>query len=589
MSHIALYRSWRPQTFREVVGQEHITQTLQNSIRENRVSHAYLFSGPRGTGKTSTAKILAKAVNCRNGPSEEPCNHCDACMRITEGSVMDVIELDAASNNGVDEIRDIRDKVKYVPTEVRYKVYIIDEVHMLSIGASNALLKTLEEPPAHVIFILATTEPHKLPVTIISRCQKFDFRRVSLEEQVERLQHICEQEGIGAEPRALSHIARLSDGGMRDALSLLDQIISYTGGEVSYQMAVALTGGIASDEFRNMALDIKNHDLGAVLDRIDRFMQEGKSAEKSIENLIQYFRDLLMVNLLPESPGLSGRTYADEDLQELADAYTSDQLFVIIDTLNHYQSEMKYASQPHILLELAMLKISSGLSQKRQVEPEQTIAEEAPPKMAEMERKLEQMERQLADLAKTVLSTGGVTPLPDGDAVKTGLPATGKRSNPRQSQLPRTKDASRMKGFVRERAKPWFQEVLMQWSQVLNRVKENKITVHAWLVDGEPVSASEDTVLVAFKNTIHRETTEKPANKELIEGVLEGTLGRPLKLSTVMLKEWHEALQEKDDPGKASEELKLEPEEEEQGKYKEEWINEAIELFGEEIVVIKDE
>ncbi|MEB3101851.1 DNA polymerase III subunit gamma/tau [Ferviditalea candida] len=589
MSHIALYRSWRPKTFREVIGQEHITQTLQNSIRESRVSHAYLFSGPRGTGKTSTAKILAKAVNCRNGPSEEPCNQCEACRRIAEGSVMDVIELDAASNNGVDEIRDIRDKVKYVPTEVRYKVYIIDEVHMLSIGASNALLKTLEEPPAHVIFILATTEPHKLPVTIISRCQKFDFRRVSLEEQVERLRHICEQEGIRAEQKALSHIARLSDGGMRDALSLLDQIISYTGGEVSYQTAVALTGGIASDEFRNMALAIKNHDLGVVLDMIDRFMQEGKSAEKSIENLIQYFRDLLMLNILPASPDLSGRIFADDDVKELAAAYTSDQIFAIIDTLNHYQSEMKYASQPHILLELALLKISSDLSQRQQVKPERPIAAEAPRKIVELERKLEQMERQLADLAKTVLSTGGGTPPPAGEAPKTGHSAAGKRPNPGATQLSKTKDASRMKEFAGERAKPWFQEVLMQWSQVLNRVKENKITVHAWLVDGEPVSASKDTVLVAFKNTIHRETTEKPANKQLIESVLESILGKPLKLATIMLKEWNDAIQEKDDPGQTSEELKLEPEEETQGKYKEEWINQAIELFGESMVVIKDE
>jgi DNA polymerase-3 subunit gamma/tau len=202
MAHIALYRTWRSQSFREVVGQNHITQTLQNSLRENRISHAYLFSGPRGTGKTSTAKILAKAVNCEKGPDIEPCNECSTCLRITEGSVMDVVEIDAASNRGVEEIRDIRDKVKYAPTEVRQKVYIIDEVHMLTTEAFNALLKTLEEPPAHVMFILATTEPHRLPATILSRCQRFDFRRVSLDEQVARLKYVCGQEHIDDYPMA---------------------------------------------------------------------------------------------------------------------------------------------------------------------------------------------------------------------------------------------------------------------------------------------------------------------------------------------------------------------------------------------------
>ena len=233
VSYQALYRVWRPQNFIDVVGQEHVTKTLQNALLQDKISHAYLFSGPRGTGKTSAAKILAKAVNCERAPVAEPCNECSACLGITDGSISDVIEIDAASNNGVEEIRDIRDKVKYAPSSVKYKVYIIDEVHMLSIGAFNALLKTLEEPPKHVIFILATTEPHKIPLTIISRCQRFDFKRITAKAIVNRMKLIASETGVECDEEALQIIARAAEGGMRDALSLLDQAISFSNEKVT--------------------------------------------------------------------------------------------------------------------------------------------------------------------------------------------------------------------------------------------------------------------------------------------------------------------------------------------------------------------
>jgi len=323
MAHLALYRAWRPQTFKDMVGQQHIVQTLQNAIREDRLSHAYLFSGPRGTGKTSAAKILAKAVNCEHGPSPEPCNQCSQCERITSGSVMDVIEIDAASNRGVEEIRDIRDKVKYSPTEVRRKVYIIDEVHMLTTEAFNALLKTLEEPPGHVMFVLATTEPHKLPPTIISRCQRFDFRRVSLEEQAGRLREICTEEQITAEEAALQYIARLSDGGMRDALSLLDQISSFTGGQVSLEQAIEATGGLPSEQFARLAVAIREHDASKVLLEIDEMMKAGKSADKCLEQLMHYFRDLLLSQLAPEAGDSSGRIANPAELKEMSSGFFS--------------------------------------------------------------------------------------------------------------------------------------------------------------------------------------------------------------------------------------------------------------------------
>ena len=241
MTYRALYRVWRSQSFADLVGQEHVTRTLKNALKEKRFSHAYLFSGPRGTGKTSTAKIFAKAVNCLEGPAPEPCNRCEPCRRIAEGSLMDVVEIDAASNRGVDEIRDLRDKVKFAPTEVRYKVYIVDEVHMLTTEAFNALLKTLEEPPDHVIFILATTEPHKLPQTIRSRCQHFPFHRISFREIVRHLHRICDAQSVEVDEAALATIARAADGGMRDALSLLDQVLAYADGRVEESTVLAVT------------------------------------------------------------------------------------------------------------------------------------------------------------------------------------------------------------------------------------------------------------------------------------------------------------------------------------------------------------
>ncbi|KKO52597.1 DNA polymerase III subunit gamma/tau [Paenibacillus sp. DMB20] len=573
MEHIALYRAWRPQSFGDMVGQQHIIQTLQNAIREQRVSHAYLFSGPRGTGKTSAAKILAKAVNCENGPAEEPCNECEACRRITSGAVMDVQEIDAASNRGVEEIRDLREKVKYAPTEVRRKVYIIDEVHMLTTEAFNALLKTLEEPPEHVMFILATTEPHKLPATIISRCQRFDFRRVSLEEQSNRLARICSEEGITADPEALQYIARLSDGGMRDALSILDQIASFTGGKVSYQQVMDMTGGIASEQFGRLAAAVKQGDAGLVLQIVEQFMQEGKSADKCMENLLYYFRDLLMIKMVPQADKLTDRVLNPAEFKEMADAFSREELFSMIDSLNRYQSEMKYASQPQTLFEVALLKLCGisdghGSSGARGGSAQDTgEIERLKGQVASLEKKLDQ-----------ILKKG----VPAGEGRESSKPAA-RTPAPRVSSA--AKIPQHMDQYVSSRTGEPFTAVQRQWSQILQSVKEEKVTVHAWFMDGEPVSVWEDNILVAFKNNIHRETTEKPANKQVIEGVFESRLGKPYRLVTMMLRDWNDAIEGAGKP--PAEELKLEHEEAESGGEKP-WIDEAIQLFGEDLVVIKD-
>ncbi|TJY38988.1 DNA polymerase III subunit gamma/tau [Cohnella pontilimi] len=587
MAHLALYRAWRPQTFQDMVGQQHIVQTLQNAIRENRLSHAYLFNGPRGTGKTSAAKILAKAVNCEHGPAPEPCNECETCKRITEGSVMDVVEIDAASNRGVEEIRDIRDKVKYAPTEVRRKVYIIDEVHMLTTEAFNALLKTLEEPPAHVMFILATTEPHRLPPTIISRCQRFDFRRVSLPEQTARLREIAEQEGMSAEEEALTYIARLSDGGMRDAVSLLDQIASFTGGNVTLEQAVDATGGLPSEQFARLAAAIRDGDVSAVLHEIDEMMKAGKSADKCLEQLMHYFRDMLLTQLAPETAGTSGRVSDPSELRRFAADFPRERLFSIIDLLNRYQTEMKYAAHPQTMFEIALIKLCTAVGQTTSAEQPgvPASASSAPAgDVAKLQQKLAELERKLdAALQKgTGLSAAGK-----------GQPSvgSGRGSSARDSSSAAKPVRSRVKlePFAAAAQSPASKELLAKWPQVLQRVKEERVTVHAWLIDGEPVAWADGTALVAFKNTMHRETTDKPANKSMIEGVIGSILGEPASLATVMLKEWQDAASGTAMAEQAAgEELRLVPEDGSEPA-REPLVEEALRLFGEDLVVIKDE
>ncbi|TFE26068.1 DNA polymerase III subunit gamma/tau [Cohnella luojiensis] len=599
MAHLALYRAWRPQTFKDMVGQQHIVQTLQNAIRENRLSHAYLFSGPRGTGKTSAAKILAKAVNCERGPSPEPCNECSQCERITSGSVMDVVEIDAASNRGVEEIRDIRDKVKYSPTEVRRKVYIIDEVHMLTTEAFNALLKTLEEPPGHVMFVLATTEPHKLPPTIISRCQRFDFRRVSLEEQAGRLREICEEERIHAEEEALSYIARLSDGGMRDALSLLDQISSFTGGQVSLEQAIEATGGLPSEQFARLAIAIRENDASKVLLEIDEMMRAGKSADKCLEQLMHYFRDLLLAQLAPDAGDSSGRIANPGELKEMSAGFSRERLFAIIDLLNRYQSEMKYAAHPQTMFEIALLKLcSDSLGVTTSSESTSQDGKSSSSETGVGRGELSQLKQQIAALENKIgaLISGGISAAPAGASTASSGGNSGARgsssgSSAGTSGAPRPVSIPRQKLTAYVEAQASSGASLAKWPQILQRVKEERVTVHAWLTDGEPVSFADNTIVVAFRNTIHRETTERPANKGVIEGVLSAIFGNPTQLVTIMQKEWQDALAESAGRPKepaAGEELLLVPEDEAEGK-SEPWVDEAVRLFGEQLVTIKDD
>ena len=359
MAYQALYRSYRPQDFKSVAGQRHVVTTLQNAIKLNKVAHAYLFSGPRGTGKTSMAKIMAKALNCVHGPTTEPCNECEICKGITKGTISDIVEIDAASNNGVDEIRDLRDKVKYLPSECRYKVYIIDEVHMLSQGAFNALLKTLEEPPSHVIFILATTEPHKIPATILSRCQRFDFQSLDKADIVERLQYVLNAENIKATPEAVDLIAESSEGGMRDALSLLDQSISYSTDDViSEDDVLAVSGNISSQIILHMLKEALESNSAEVLKSLGEIISDGKEIPRIINDIIIFLRDALLAKI--GSSNSLKSAYKTEEYQVFLAKISNEIIYKWLDILNDTLNNIKFTTQKRAYLELGLLKMADG-------------------------------------------------------------------------------------------------------------------------------------------------------------------------------------------------------------------------------------
>lgn len=357
----ALYRKWRSQSFSELVGQEHVVQTLRNALREGRVAHAYLFAGPRGTGKTSVARILAKALNCTADEADRPCNQCAVCQSITEGRMLDLIEIDAASNNSVDDIRELRDKVSFHPTEGRYKVYIIDEVHMLSNSAFNALLKTLEEPPPHARFVLATTEPHKIPATIISRCQRFDFRRLSVPEIAEHLSHIVAEEGFGAEPEALTAIGRAAQGCMRDAISLLDQMLSYGSDTVSFAQVQQAIGAVNSQAVSALVDALVQQDVTTGLLLIQQLVRDGASLVEFCHQTIEHLRGLMVIQLTGNADllmDLPGETL--QQMRTQAKRWTHPQTLFAIKRFSEAIGELKGGSQPQLPLELALIEASQG-------------------------------------------------------------------------------------------------------------------------------------------------------------------------------------------------------------------------------------
>ncbi|NLD26381.1 MAG: DNA polymerase III subunit gamma/tau, partial [Acholeplasmataceae bacterium] len=401
MAYKALYRTYRPQKFSEVIGQDHIVRTLQNALANGKISHAYLFTGPRGTGKTSVARIFAKALNCAALEGNEPCGKCVSCREIAESNNPDVVEIDAASNNGVDEIRDIRDKVKFLPAGSRYKVYIIDEVHMLTQGAFNALLKTLEEPPKHAIFILATTEPHKVLPTIISRCQRFDFKALSVKEIASLIEKVASEEGFRISEEAIVAIAEGAEGGMRDALSYLDQAASFADGEITIDDVNSVTGNLNYDKIIQLATYFENKDINQALKTISDLIMMGKEVNKVVSGMLQFYRDVLLYKNIDTSM-FTKYIYEKAEFKALVEKIDVRKIFFYVDILSEVQTRIKTSSTPAIHLDVAVIKLINGfedndiLSRLRKLESSGPGAENH--KLSFLEERVERIVAELSRL-----------------------------------------------------------------------------------------------------------------------------------------------------------------------------------------------
>ena len=481
----AFYRVYRPQSFGEMSGQQHVKQTLQNALLHNKTTHAYLFSGPRGTGKTSAAKILAKALNCEKGPASEPCNECPTCLSITEGSDTDVIEFDAASNSRVEEMREIIEKVRFAPANSRFKVYIIDEVHMLSNSAFNALLKTLEEPPSHVVFILATTEPHKLPLTIISRCQRFDFKPLTPFDIIERMKVVLADTGIDSDEDTLKVIAQAASGGMRDALSMLDQVVSFSGDRLTVEDALLVTGSIGEDVFYQLAEALLEKDAGAALSLFDKLISEGKDVSRLAEDMITFFRDLLLLRTAPELKNLLELISGDSRFEEMAKGFDPDVLYSFIDILSKTQQEMRFSNHAKVYIESALLKmihLKGPIQAQTQSNP--TINAEVADKITELERIVGELQQQIK---------AGVSAQPVA-----GAPAA--RKNPSKSSQSFRTPTGKINEVLKSATKQDIQTIRENWPGMMQTLQKSH---SALLEETEPVAASENAFVLKFKYDIH--------------------------------------------------------------------------------------
>ena len=527
MAYTALYREWRPKTFNDVVGQEHITTTLKNQILNNRIAHAYLFCGTRGTGKTSTAKVFAKALNCLNLQDGEPCNECEMCRKINDGLAIDVTELDAASNNGVDKIRDIIDDVKYPPQEARYKVYIMDEVHMLSAGAVNAFLKTLEEPPSNVIFILATTDPQKLPITILSRCQRFDFKRINNNEITARLRKIVDDQNVLADERSLNLIARVSDGAMRDSLSILDQAISMGNGNVEYNTVVSMLGLVTNEHLFNLANAVIQRSVEKSIEIIESVIYSGKDIYLFIKDLISHYRNLLMAKVTNNPEEVLDMSEENIALiKEQSARLRAEEIMRCIRILQEAENNAKLSKQARLYCELAVIKMCK----------------------IEYDTSNEVMLTRLNKLEES-LKNGSIKVSVASNEIE------GINKNKQVSNKPSTKKATitqPVEASIIENSdsKITINDVQKAWRDILERFKARReMIISSLIMIGKPINCSNGVITIEFdeQNEFAKNRLSEAKNRDIINEVFFEIFREKVKVNFVV--------ESDDKKGKSSEDI----------------------------------
>ena len=521
MAYVALYRRWRPERFADLVGQEHISRTLSRAVMSGQTSHAYLFTGPRGTGKTSTAKILARALNCAEGPTLTPCGVCDSCRSISDGSSMDVFEIDAASNRGIDEIRDLRESVKFAPTEGHYKIYIIDEVHMLTTEAFNALLKTLEEPPERVIFILATTEPHKVPATIQSRCQRYDFHRITVTEIRDRLIYVCKESDIAAEEDALGIIAAQADGGMRDALSILDQCMALAEGTLTAERVQEALGLVGRAWIRRMAGEIAARDAAALIAQLSELLQSGRELKQVLAELAQYFRQLMIA-------GVGGAVSAAElcagDAEELrtdAAQFTQEEIMSILRRLNETMQELRTSPQPRIAVETLLI----GLCHTEGTAPSGEST--APPTGGADAARIARLEAQVEELAAR-LAAGGTPVSASASATASAAPSPRPRAAKADGAAAKPAPKKAASSAAKEAADGAPRQLDMKvWQSFQTRLKERN-RLAASLLSGAAYEGMTETHFFIRPSSDMARDYIKKRHRAVFDEVMTELAGRPL-------------------------------------------------------------